>query len=208
VYGTRALAVLIALLLCAPLALAEDEPTREVWRFRKGETTRRVDVTDMPDFVREAVERRLLDRGFERVTEAEAPWGSLEEAARRLVGHGGRFPELRLETATSEQAPASDGAFFGAAVRVESGADGALRWHVLRVEDGSLAAAMGLVPGDRVTRVDGGPASPAALARLGAPGFRPLQLSLVVLRREGRTQKWDLEFQWARAGPSTGPEKK
>ena len=157
----------------------------EVWRFRKGEAERTVDVTELSEVVREAVILRMRADGYQRV-EGAAPGQDLEADARELVAHGGRFR-------VSESPPAVQGVLLGASVRLERlGETGWLR--ILDAPDGSLAGALGLVRGDRITALDGRVPTPALLARLRTVELAPGQLALGVLRKEGRIEEWTLAF--------------
>jgi hypothetical protein len=66
--------------------------------------------------------------------------------------------------------------------------------EVLEVPAGSLAAEVGLEPGDRVLAVQGERVATGLLARLEGLGRGPGQLRLRVLRRDQRVEIWDLEI--------------
>ncbi len=187
------LSLLAAFLLLGPLPLpgafaGDGTPQPETWHFRKGEAKRTVDVTDLPDVVREAVRMRMQADGFERVP-APRRGRDLEADARELVEHGGRFP-ARRSGGTRE---GTRGLLLGAPVRLESIGEAA--WlRVLGAPEGSLARALGLVRGDRILTLDGQTPTSAALARVRAVELSPGQLALRLLRREGRTEDWTLTF--------------
>lgn len=169
----------------------------EVWHFRKGEAERSVDVTTLPEVVREAIQARMAVDGYLRVA-GPARGRDLEADARELVARGGRFPGRVRDAAPSvldpEPArPRVQGILLGAPVRLESAA-GAAWLRVLGAPTGSLAQALGLVRGDRIVALDGAQPTPALLTRCRGVELAPGQLALRVLRREGRTETWTLTF--------------
>jgi len=191
--------VALALLLIVPALLAgrarageDGEPVREAWRFRKGDHVRTVDVTGLEDAVREAVVRRLAADGYERVEDDAGghAWGrDLRADVEELVRGGGRFP--------TPAAPA--GRFLGAFLAWEPGPGRGLRPRIEAAPPGSLAAALGLGPGDRLLTVDGREADPEAVRERVGVELEPGQLRLGILRRDGRTETLRLEF---RRGPA------
>ena len=195
--------------VAAPARAGDDEPTgghaasgapgaaSEVWRFRKGEAERTVDVTGLPEVVREAVVARMAADGYARAEPSAVPGTGrdLEADARELVRRGGRFPDrdgVRPRPDAGGRGPAA-GALLGARVRLESAGETA-RLRVLDAPDGSLAQAIGLVRGDRILALDGAAPTLEVLARYRAVERAPGQLALRVLRREDRTEEWILTF--------------
>lgn len=190
-----ATAVLLPALLGAA-ARGEDGDAREVWRFRKGEHVRTVDVTDLPDAVRTVVARRLAEEGYERVAEdagEPAVGRDLRADAEALVRGGGR---LRHGT---DGSPAR---FLGAFLAWPDDGDADAGPRVLGCAPGTLAAALGLEAGDRILAVDGRPATPRRLAARAGAEHTPGQLELGIRRRDGRNETLGLEF---RRGPAPRP---
>lgn len=185
-----------ALLSCLLVLPFLGGPARadEVWRFRKGEAERQVDVTELPEVVREAVLARMRADGYRRVEDAGLG-RDLEADARELVAHEGRFPSAASK-------PRIRGVLLGASIRLE-GLGEAACLRILDAPEGSLAHALGLGRGDRVTALDGRTPTPDHLTRLRRVEHTPGQLALRVLRKEGRTEEWTLAF--SRGPAPSGP---
>ena len=175
----------------------------EVWRFRKGDAQRTVDVTGLPEIVREALLARMAVDGYLRddAVPASSPGRDLKADAQELVLHGGRFSgqggaraEGGAATHSSGGEPAAhQGVLLGALVRLESGGEAA--WlRILGAPAGSLARAIGLGRGDRILALDGEVPTLAGLARCRDVELAPGQLAVRALRREGRIEEWTLTF--------------
>jgi hypothetical protein len=67
-------------------------------------------------------------------------------------------------------------------------------WIVEHAPAGSLGAALGLVPGDRILTADGAAATPDALAAWQDRIFAGTQRTLGLLRTDGRRETWALDW--------------
>jgi hypothetical protein len=189
----------VVLLLLSPHVIAEGDDA-EIWRFRRDEVIRTVDVRGMDAATRQAVVRRLERDGFARVGGGEAvpPLGrDLRADAQRLVRGGGRFsPSERARVFR----PPGKGVrpfrpFLGAQVRVlvrDPATD--VPGRIARVRPGSLAHALGLRAGDVVLGLDGGRFGAARAALWSDAEALRGQRSLRLRRKDGQIEYWELTF--------------
>lgn len=122
----------------------------------------------------------------ERVSRADA--GRLVDAVLgRLLSTAGQADD-------GVARPPARGRLLGADVRASEGPDGESTWFVVRVPEGSLAAAIGLERGDRVLGGNGVATATEARTRPTGVDAFPGQLTLILQRKEGQIVIWEFEF--------------